>query len=79
MCDTYLKLRVRFILVPTKFGIPFSRDGLNVKIFTYHHHHHHRHSVKFKGKNNNKDNKKNLQFCKQLNIQTRHKTILCMR
>lgn len=37
MCDTYLNLRVRFILVPTKFGIPFSRDGLNVKIFTHHH------------------------------------------
>lgn len=35
MCDTYLKLRVRFILVPTKrsFGIPFSRDGPNVQIF----------------------------------------------
>lgn len=34
--DTYLNLRVRFILVPTMFEIPFSRDGLNVKIFTRH-------------------------------------------
>lgn len=34
--NTYLKLRVRFIPVPNEmFGIPFSRDGPNVKIFAH--------------------------------------------
>lgn len=39
------------------FGIPFSRDGLNVKIFT-HHHQHHTTRIGFKG-----NNKKEETFC----------------